>query len=123
MFLIWLFVAGCGSHSPFANGPGDVLKKFVMAANAGKYSEMKEFFSADLNKAFEGPMAAMGGGLKAHADEFTKNGKVQRVEIVKENIRGEGAKVTANIYYTDGTVRSNDETNMINEHGVWKVAP
>jgi hypothetical protein len=45
-----------------------------------------------------------------------------RVDITKEVIRGEGATVTANIAFKDGSTRYNDKTHLIKEKGSWKIA-
>ena len=54
--------------------------------------------------------------------EIAGSGSIIRVDITKEEIRGEGATVTANIAFKDGSTKNNDKTNLIKEKGSWKIA-
>ena len=122
LFLAVAMIAGCGHlTSPFQNSPGEVVKSFYLDANAGKYSDAEQLLANDADKAMKGDLGQLAGGFKHICDEETKNGTVVRVDIMKEEIRGEGATVTANITYKDGSTKSNDKTGLIKEKGSWKI--
>ena len=114
------FIA-CKGKSPFQKSPGEVVKASYMAANEGRYSDMKDLFSADGKKLLDSDMAQLAGGLKGICDKETKNGTISKVEIVSENIRGEGASVIVNIFYKDGSKKTNDSNGLILENGSWKL--
>src|SRR6185503_15401863 len=50
-----------------------------------------------------------------------RNGTIAKVEIVKEEVRGEGAVVTANISFKDGPPLQDDRTELIKEDGSWRL--
>lgn len=118
LFIISLiFFIGCDS----SKSPSDVVKDLYSAANEGKYSDAEKLFSQETLNAIKGLLGQMGGGLKGICDENTKNGSITRVEILKEEIRGEGATVIARIYFKDNTTKENDKTSLIKEKGIWKI--
>jgi hypothetical protein len=55
-------------------------------------------------------------------DRKSRNGSIIRVDITKEEIRGESATVTANIAFKNGSTKNNDKTHLIKEKGSWKIA-
>jgi len=112
----------CGSMPrPFQQTPGDVVKAFYLAANEGKYSEAEQMLSEDAGRAIRGDLGQLAGGFKKICDQDTKNGTILRVEISKEEIRGEGASVVANIFFKDGSTKDNDKSSLIKEKGSWKL--
>ena len=114
-----LLTVSCNS---LGGGPAKAFTAALMTANEGKYSEANEYLSSEVKQVVQGQLGALAGGTKGMWDKYTSNGTVQRVEVVKEEIRGEGATVVCNIYYKDGSVKSNDKTDMIKEKGSWKFA-
>jgi len=92
-----------------------------MAANAGKYSEAERYFSTEALAAMKGPLGQIAGGFKGIADSNTRNGQIRVVEVLKQEIRGEGATVTARIAFKDGSTKENDVTELIREKGEWKI--
>lgn len=117
-----VMIAGCGHlASPFQSTPGDVVKGFYQAANGGKYSEAEQLLSEDADKAIKGDLGQMAGGFKHICDRDTKDGTIVRIDIVKVDIRGEGATVIADIFYKDGSSKKGDKTDLIKEKGSWKI--
>jgi hypothetical protein len=88
LFCLPLLAVSCGGLNPLAKGPAQTLVSTLMAANEGKYSEANEGLSSDLKE--RGKRAS--GGTKAMWDNGTKNGTIKRIEVVKEEIRGEGVE-------------------------------
>jgi len=110
-FLLALIPIGCGGGSP-----SGVVKSALMKANAGKYSEAHEYLSSEMQKAFES------GEMKKRLwDEITKQGTIKDIEILKEEVRGEGATVSFKITYKDGSVVESEES-LVKEGGKWKVS-
>lgn len=122
ILVVCLTLVSCkGGSSPFQKSPGDVVKAFYSDANEGKYSEAKALFSTDGTKLLESDMAQLAGGLKGICDKETRNGTISRVDIVSEDIRGEGATVTANITFKDGSRMEGDKTALVLDGGSWKL--
>jgi hypothetical protein len=110
-----------GTYTPFQKSPGDIVKAYYTAANGGRYSDVKALFSEDGKKLLDSDLAQLAGGIKGISDKDTKNGTVTKVEIVSQSIRGEGATVIANVFYKDGSTKSNDKSSLILENGSWKL--
>ena|ERR1039457_6684721 len=122
VMLITALLAGCGHlASPFQKSPGEIVKSFYQAANEGKYSDAEQLLGEDADKAVKGDLGQLAGGFKHVCDLSTKDGTIVRVDIVKEDIRGEGATVVAKITYKDGSTKNDDKTELIKEKGSWKI--
>jgi len=106
----------CGSASILKKSPENVVKAFFKAANDAKYSEAEGYLAASTKV-----LMAAAGGIKKFADEQTRDGKIDRVEIVKVETRGEGAKVYYKIHYKDGQTKD-DDASLIKENGEWKIS-
>lgn len=116
-FLILLMSASCGLDS---RSPAEVVESAYMAANAGEYSKANEYLSAEARSAAEGALGALVGGTKGIWDKMTRNGEIDRIEILEEKIRGEGAEVRFKIHFKDGRTKDDDEP-LIKEDGKWKI--
>jgi len=93
-----------------------------MEANSLRYSEANKYFATGIKEAMEGARGAIPGGFTGIWDKATKNGSIERIEIVKEEIHGDEATVTCNTYYKDGTKRLADATEMKREKGIWRMS-
>jgi len=113
-----LLLVGCGGTE--RKSPSGTVKAFYMAANEGKYSEVEKYFSSDALTLMRSEWAALAGGIKGIMDEGTRNGSIKTVEIIKEEIRGEGATVSGVLHYKDGETEEIDE-ELIREEGAWKI--
>jgi hypothetical protein len=60
------------------------------------------------------------GGIKKFADNETREGKIKTVEILKVEMRGEGAKVLYKIRYQGGQTKQ-DDASLIKENVEWKI--
>lgn len=109
-----LFSSSCGNL--FKKSPEDVVKAFFAAANAGKYSEAEKYLSSSAKM-----LVVLGGGIKELADEKTRDGTIDRVEILKVEKRGEGAKVYYRIHYKYDKPKD-DDMSLIIEEGEWRIS-
>ncbi len=106
----------CGSASFLKKSPEDVVKAFFKAANEGRYSEAEGYLTSSAKM-----LMAAGGGVKNFADRESRDGKIETVEIVKVETRGEGAKIYYKIHYTGGQTKD-DDVSLIKENGEWKIS-
>ncbi len=106
--LLWLFF---GSPSP-----SQALKSVLLKANSGDYSVANKELSSEAKN-------ALGSGVVSQAiwDDITKKGSITKVEILKEEIRGEGATVRFKLLYKDGSVFEGEE-KLLKEDGKWKLS-
>jgi hypothetical protein len=120
VFILLLFMLvpiACAGSSP-----SDAVKKCAMLANEGKYSEASKYLSKDAINFLQSPSVVAMGGMKGFMDRNTKNGTITKIEVIKEEVRGEAATDYTNTYYKDGEVERNEETHLIKEDGKWKIA-
>lgn len=103
--------------SAVVSSPGSVVTDFYYAANDGRYADAEKLFSTQALAA----IAAGQGGLKAYCDARTKNATMATVEIVQEDIRGEGATVTARIAFKDGS-STDSVTDLVRAGNEWRIA-
>jgi hypothetical protein len=114
-----VMVAGCSKLG--GRSPSEVVTRVHTACNEGKYSEAQDHFSSSTKALINGPLGAAAGGMKGLCDKQTRKGALPRVEILKENIRGEGATVDYRLHFKDGTTKE-DHDDLIKEDGQWKEA-
>lgn len=111
MCVVALFtISGCGTKTP-----SQVVVATYMAANNGKYSEAEEYLSVNVAN-----LAALSGGMKSNCDRATRNGTIQKVEVLKEDIRGEVATVFFKVLFKEGKIKKDSET-LVKENGLWKI--
>jgi hypothetical protein len=67
-------------------------------------------------------MGAVDGGLPAICDVETKQGHLQRVEILHQEVEGEIGRVQYKLYYADGSALEETQ-GLIVKHWGWKIAP
>jgi len=117
---------GCnksGGSNPFSESPSSIVRALYMSCNAGEYSKVEPLLSSDLQKLVHGDMGTMAGGIKGICDKESNNGSIAGIDVVSEEIKGEGAMVIVNVRYKDGTMKRNDRNPCIKENGSWKIAP
>ncbi|MCI0418959.1 MAG: hypothetical protein L0312_07040, partial [Acidobacteria bacterium] len=112
----FLVVAGLAFVSLAESASSAILKKTLWNANAGNYSAANQELSADVR-------VGLGSGITAHAiwDDITRKGTIERIEILREETRGEGATIQFKLHYKDGSVFEAQE-KMIKEDGNWKLS-
>jgi hypothetical protein len=109
--------AACGKKSP-----GDTVRSLYTACSEARYSEVEPLIAESVRPFFlKSSQAIENGGVKTWCDRMSHNGTVVKVDIVKEEIRGEGAVVTSNISFKDGPPLQGDQTNLLKEDGAWRI--
>ncbi len=117
---VLIFTSGCGSIGQ--KSPSEVVIAAIhgCVTNENKYSEAEKYMSSEVINAMKGGLWALAGGWKGAWDEATRNGTIQKIEILKEEVRGEGAEVDFRIHFKDGKTKDDDEP-LIKEDGKWKI--
>jgi hypothetical protein len=67
-------------------------------------------------------IGAVDGGLRGICDEVTKQGHLQRVEVLQQEGHGELAQVRCMLYYADGSAIE-ERQGLVLKRWVWKIAP
>ena len=109
------------SFAPYGS-PAEVIKTFYSACNSGNYSAAEGLLVAEANRVLTRHIGAVDGGLRGICDEETKQGHLQRVEILQEEVRGDVAQVRYMLYYADGSALEETQ-GLVVKHWVWKIAP
>ena len=113
----FIIYSGCGSIGQ--KSPTETVKAAIMAANDAEYSEADKYLSADILNVMKGSLGTLSGGMKGAWDEKTHNGTIKEIEILKEEVRGEGATVNFKIHFKDGKTEDGTQ-HLIKENGQWK---
>lgn len=107
LVVLLLTISGSGS-------PSETVKATIGNANQGRYSSATNGLSRQLR-------FLMNQGMeKLLWDGVTRNGRVSTVEILKEEVRGEGATVRFKIHYKNGGPVTL-ERHLLKEDGDWKL--
>jgi hypothetical protein len=122
LLLMVLMTAGFGAAGLLAaDSPAAVVRAVYMNCNAGQYSKVERLLSADLQKLLHSQVGVINGGVKGLCDENTHHGTMTALEIVSEDVKGEGAKVLVNIHFKNGKTTQREGNWLILENGSWKV--
>lgn len=93
---------------------GDFLRK----SNDGMYSEAEKMLTPHLRGYFKHEISAATGGLKAVADQITKDGRIRLVRYSNWRGRGEGGRLDVEITYDLGTEQA---PRMVTEKRTFEV--
>ncbi len=110
LLAVGLVLSGCLG----GGGPTGTVKAWFNAMNAGKYSDAIKFLGPGLAE-----YGKLDGG-KSMSDEMTHSGTMTKLEIISEEVRGEGATVKARVHFKDGGVQD-QEVSLVKQDGKWKV--
>lgn len=115
--IVMTLLTGCGNTiSAPQKSPGETVRAFLQSANEAKYSEAETFLSKECT---QGKIA---GFVKLVCDQITRDGSVAEIDVVSEDIRGEGATVLINILYKDHDVKKDDKYELILRDGKWQLS-
>jgi hypothetical protein len=99
-----------------SRSPSEVVKATFLNANQGRYSDANNGLSSQLRA-----IQDQTGMAKQLWDGVTRKGSITKVEILKEEVRGEGATVRFKIHYKAGRSFESEE-DLLKEGGNWKIA-
>jgi len=102
--------------------PAEVIKTFYSACNSGNYLVAERLLVPEVNRVLTRHIGAVDGGLRGICDEETKEGHLQKVEILQQEVRGDVAEVRYMLYYADGS-RIEESQGLVVKRWVWKIAP
>jgi len=75
----------------------------------------------EVNRELTRHIGAVDGGLRAICDE-EKQGHLQRVEVLQQEVRRELAQVHYMLYYADGSTIEGSQ-GLVLKRWRWKIAP
>ncbi|MEM9108971.1 MAG: DUF4878 domain-containing protein [Planctomycetota bacterium] len=104
---------GCGGGSA---GPGDTVKEFAEAMEAGDTEKVKELAPA-MGMAGE----KLDGMVQTAAMEMKEKKGIKEIEIVEEKIDGETATVKAITHFGDGTKEEGEPMKLAKIDGKWVI--
>jgi hypothetical protein len=102
--------------------PGQTVQIFYQHLNDGAYDDARNLYNQEALAVIEDPNFGSEEGYREWARSETKQGLVDRVEIVDTTLdeTGSSATVAFEVVYTDGTTKP-AETVLILEDGAWKI--
>jgi hypothetical protein len=106
-----IVLVACGG----GNSPTAAVKGWFDAMNAGKLQDANAYLSDGMREM----MTKMDGG-KSLSDDLTNQGTMTKLEIVSEEVRGEGATVKARVHFKDGSVEDQN-ISLVQENKKWKI--
>ena len=112
-------VLGCDDIS--SGSPGAVVLEIYIAANEGRYSDVEQLLTEPALEVYRSTLWAMAGGTKGIWDSETHNGTLANVEVLGEDIRGEGATVSVRLTFNDGEIIEVDRPLLL-EGGSWRLS-
>ena len=100
--------------------PREVVKAFYDAANAGRITEARDYFTPDAVKLIE---SALGGprAFESFCQDQTERGTMTRLEVVDERVDSRAAKVGLRLTFKDGGLALRTEY-LENRDGRWRLA-
>jgi hypothetical protein len=99
--------------------PSDVVVAAYMNTSKNKYSEFKKYLSAEALTAIK-ETTELASGIKDVWDKKTRNGIIDGIEIIQEDVQGEKATIALRLYFNDGYI-SDEHECLIKEDGQWKM--
>ncbi|MCX7719198.1 MAG: hypothetical protein N2111_12475 [Candidatus Sumerlaeaceae bacterium] len=95
------------------------MADFLNAANKGLYAQAASMLTPQFQKYFESEASLASGGIKAALDAITHDGAIRRWQLTT-SVRGEGARVQADIEYATG-ISERREFELLQINGDWKI--
>ena len=112
------FSCGARKKGTGAQSPAETVKTVYMAANDGWYSETEQYIYSEVINSIKQNLGTL--HLIKEWDNYTRNGKIEKIEILNEIIRGERAEVYFKVYFKGGEIKQ-DQDLLIKEGKQWKI--
>lgn len=108
--------------SRYPGNPEAVIVAFYKAANECRYQEAKQYLSQESIRHVDGPFGTSVGRWKRTIDRLTKSGRLEKVEVIDVNIRGDGASCKVKTYFKDKEYPHEYSAELVKEDGKWKIS-
>jgi hypothetical protein len=119
--LAGLLMSGCASSEQGAGEAAQAVQDFYEHLNDGDYDAARALYNAEARDVLLDPNTASEDAYSAWAKLETKEGKIDRVEIVgEEEIPEQGTKVQYRVVYSDGSSVERSVPVTL-EQGAWKI--
>ena len=102
------------------SGPEQAVQEFYRHLNEGAYSNAMSLYNDEARRIFENSETAGSSMFGEWARTETKDGKVDRVQVLQQEASDDGASVEFEIVYADGT-RVSRSVTLAREDGEWKL--
>jgi hypothetical protein len=100
-----------GSASPL---PAETVAAFYKAANTAAYQEAESYLTPEALKAIKN-----GTPFREFCDAQTADRTLERIEVLKEEVRGDVAEVRVELYFDAGLALHRGI--LVRRNGVWKI--
>ena len=111
--------AACSS-SPSTSEAELAIQQFYDRLGSEDYTAALNLYKSDVREALQISGGQVDQGYVEWAQEETKMGKVNGIEIVEESVDGDTAEVKYRIAYGDGST-SDRSVKLTQEDGEWKL--
>ncbi len=101
-------------------GPEQAIQDFYRHLNEGAYSKAMSLYNSEAHAVFEDPETAGSSVFGEWARSETKDGRVDRVQVLQQETSDDRASVEFEIVYADGT-RVSRSVALTREGGEWKL--
>jgi hypothetical protein len=96
--------------------PAETVAAFYRAANRAAYGEAETYFTAEALEAIKnGPEQ----GFREFCNAQTADRTVERIEVLKQEVRGDVAEVRVELYFSAGLALHRG--GLVRRNGVWKI--
>lgn len=119
-----LLSTGCGTKAttaPISSAtPSEAVKSYFSALKEARYDDAQKQLSTSLQKTLEGQGKLSIMATKNVSDELKKR-NFNKVDIIKEDIKGEEATVNAKLIFKDNNIGETLEFKLVKEDKEWKL--
>jgi len=101
--------------------PGEVLQTFYSACNNRNYSMAEKLLVPEATRAMT-HHRGVDEGLPGICEAETMQGRLEKVEILHQEVRGEIARIRYRLYFADGSALEETQ-GLVVQHWAWRIAP
>lgn len=127
-----VLLASCSTAA--RQSPGEALETALISASEGDLETTELYFSDDMTTAMDRGVGAFLGGTAGFAEYYTREGGLENVEVLDEDIDTQRTTVTVRMEYESAPGRGDyfgygsqkvEETDwdMVREEDGWKIPP
>jgi hypothetical protein len=112
--MLMLLVLACSATTARAPLPAETVAAFYSAVNTAAYKEAKDYLAPEALEAVRGDAA-----LRHFGDAQVSDRTLERIEILKEEVRGDLAEVRVELYFDSGLALHRGL--LVRRNGIWKI--